>query len=221
MKPMIAWLQNNIDTCWLNIEKSLCSLKSLQDLPFLDAPIKEMATWTKNTLKIWVKVQSTFGLPTQISPLTSIGSIKSFIPNNLDIGFRRWSEYGLVHLHQLFSFGSLRTFEQLRNCYGLPKTDFYRYLQLRTFLTRHKEWGKLTKISPIEQFLIETQTGNGDGKIMSKLYNIFLSLSTQNSLQIKQRWEAEMDVVISQEAWEEMCSEAHLGPYSQSILSYR
>lgn len=89
MKPMIAWLQNNTDTCWLNTEKSLCSLKSLQDLPFLAAPIKEMATWTKNTLKIWVKVQSIFGLPTQISSLISFGSLKSFIPNKLDIGFRR------------------------------------------------------------------------------------------------------------------------------------
>lgn len=106
---------------------------------------------------------------------------------------------GLVYLHQLFRLGNLSTFEQLRNGYGLPKTDFYRYLQLRTFLTGHKEWGKLIETSPIEQLLIEIQTGNRDGKIISRFYNIFLSMNTQNSLQIKQRWETEMDMVITQE----------------------
>ena len=143
--------------------------------------------------------------------------MKSFILNKLDIGFRRWSEYGLIYLHQLISFGNLRTFEQLRSDYGIPKTDFYRYLQLRTFLTGHKEWGKLIKTSPIKQLLIEIQTRNRDEKIISRLYNIFLSMNTQNSLWIKQRWEAEMDIDISQEAWEEVCSEAHRATSSNTL----
>lgn len=42
------------------------------------------------------------------------------------------------------------------------------------------------------------QTGNGDKKIIIKIIlHIFLSMNLDNSLKIKQRWEAEMNMVIS------------------------
>jgi len=65
--------------------------------------------------------------------------MKTFTPNSLDTGFRKWSDMGLVHLHQVFNEDNLKTFEHLKKDFDLPKTDFYRYLQLRTFLTTHKE----------------------------------------------------------------------------------
>ena len=136
--------------------------------------------------------------------------MKTFTANNLDTGFRKWSDMGFVYLHQLFNEDNLKTFEQLRRDFDLPKTDFFRYLQLRTFLTTHKEWGKLLKRTPLEGFLIEIQMGNEDKKTISKLYNIFLSMNLHNSLQIKQRWEAEMNTVIPQNTWEGMCTEAYL-----------
>ena len=93
---------------------------------------------------------------------------------------------------------SLKTLEQLKKDFDLPKADFFRFLQLRTFLTTHKEWGKLLKRTPLERFLIKIQMGNEDKKTISKLYNIFLSMNLHNSLQMKQRWEAEINKVIPQ-----------------------
>lgn len=81
MKPLIVWIQNGTYTRSLNIKKNMCP-EPLQILPFLDAPIKELADWTKNTLKIWNKIKSAFGLPKQISSLISIGFMKIFTPNN-------------------------------------------------------------------------------------------------------------------------------------------
>ena len=52
--------------------------------------------------------------------------------------------------------------------------------------------------------------GNGDKKIISELYHIFLSMNLHNSLQIKQRREAETNKVISQDTWKEVCTEAVL-----------
>ena len=136
--------------------------------------------------------------------------MKSFIPNNLDVSFKRWSNHGLVYLHQLFSCNNFKTFEQLRNGYGLPRTDFFQYLQLRTFLTTQKEWEKLNELTPVENFLVKMQTENGEKKIISEMYHTFSSMNLHNSFQIKQRWEAEMNMVISRDAWEEVCTEAHL-----------
>ena len=48
--------------------------------------------------------------------------------------------------------------------------------------------------------------GNGDKKIISKVYHIFLSMNSHNSLQIKQRWEAEMNMIISQGMRKEVCA---------------
>ena len=93
-----------------------------------------------STLTIWREIQSLFKLPRPISSLTSRGSIRNFIPAQFDIGFRRWSEYGLKYIHQLFEKGTMSSFEKLRKKFLLPQTDFFfRYLQLRHLLTAHRD----------------------------------------------------------------------------------
>ena len=153
LKPLTAWLRDLTDARWLNIEKSLCQ-QSLSELPFLDITLKntEMGEWTMSTLKIWREIQSLLKLPRPISSLTSIGSIRNFIPAQLDMGFRRWSEYGLQYIHQLFEKGTMKSFEKLRNNFLLPKTDFFRYLQLRHLLTAQKDWAKIANPTGLEQF---------------------------------------------------------------------
>lgn len=101
-----------------------------------------MTDWTKTTLKCWNKLQTVFGLPKILSILANIRLMRTFNPNNLDTGFKRWSDHGLSYLHQLVKDDNLKTFEQLKNEFDLPRTDFFRY----AFLTTHKEWEKLVDL---------------------------------------------------------------------------
>ncbi|KAG7519555.1 hypothetical protein JOB18_011322 [Solea senegalensis] len=218
MKPLILWIQNDTCTRWLNIEK-MCP-EPLENLAFLDTPTKEMADWTKTTLKIWNKIQSAFGVPKVLSSLTNIGLMKTFTPNNLDSGFRKWSDHGLNYLHQLVKDDNLKTFEQLKNEFDLPRTDFFRYLQLRSFLMTHKDWGKLIRPTPIEKFLI-SQISHGDRKIISKLYNIFLLTNVHTSEHTRLRWEAEMNKNISLDTWKEICTEAHFATNSNTWKEFK
>ena len=222
LKPLTIWTQDCTHTRWLNIEKSLCAWP-LQILPFLDVPLREtqMGEWTKVTLTIWRKIKLAFGLPKAISALTNIGFIKDFVPSSLDTGFRKWSEQGLVNLHQLLKDGRLKSFQQLREEFKFPNTDFFRYLQLRDFLTKHKEWDKILEPTPIEEFLMKLQTGNGDKKIIGHFYQIFLGMNLNNTLQIKGRWEIEMNTDIPQDIWEEICTEAHLVTNSNSWREFK
>lgn len=193
----------------------------LENIAFLDTPIKEMAEWTKITLRIWKKIQSAFGLPGTLSPLASIGLMRTFTPNNMDSGFGRWSDCGLKYLYQLVKDGHLKTFTQLESEFNLPRTDFFRYLQLRSFMTTHKEWGKLIRPTSIEKFLIK-QLSHEDRKIISKLYNIFLSTTkAHNSEHIRQRWEAETNREISVDTWKEICTEAHLATNSNTWREFK
>uniref|UniRef100_A0A3B5LGH6 Uncharacterized protein n=1 Tax=Xiphophorus couchianus TaxID=32473 RepID=A0A3B5LGH6_9TELE len=220
LKPLLVWLQNSADTRWLEIEESRCSIP-LQTLPFLDTPAKEMTIWTKNTLKVWNKIQSAFKLSKQISLLSNIGYMKTFTPNNLDSEFKNWSNYGLSHIHQLINKGNFKTFEQIKSEFGLPKTDFYRYLQLRTFVTTHNNWTKLLESTPIENFLMDIQRGKGNDKVISKIYDLFLSINVHDSTNIKHKWETELQESIAGDTWEEICTEAQLTTNSNTWREFK
>lgn len=83
-------IQNGTHTHWLNIEKSM------QTIPFMNIPAEEMADWTKITLKIWKTIQTGFKFPKSISLRSSIGSLLTFMPKNLDIDKKMCRR--LVHL---------------------------------------------------------------------------------------------------------------------------
>ena len=223
LKPLTTWLQEVGATRWLNLEQSLCS-QPLQVVPFLDAPLKEtqMNEWTRATVKIWRKIKTTFGLPKRISSLTNIGYMREFIPARLDAGFRNWSNYGLASVYQLLNADGFKSFEQLQTQFDLPRTNFYRYLQLRDFLTKHLDWAKASKSNPIEDLLIKFETGDlGEGKVIRDFYQVLLDLCPNNTLYIKEKWETELGVEITLDSWEEICSEAHFVTNSNTWREFK
>lgn len=58
--------------------------------------------------------------------------MRTFIPNNLDVGFKKWAEHGLTYIHQLFNDNNVKTFEQLKRILGSPKQISSNTSQLRT-----------------------------------------------------------------------------------------
>ena len=76
--------------------------------------------------------------------------------------------------------------------------DFFRYLQLRDFLLKHKDWDKVVK--PTQELLIKVQTKKWDKKLIS-CYQIFLSMDLNNTAQVKERWEIEIYSNISHDMW--------------------
>lgn len=221
LKPLISWIQGDFQTRWLSIEQTTCS-EPLNVLPFLDIPIKELSLWTRTTLNIWNKVRVAFKLPRGLSILTSIGYIKSFAPNSFDKSYSKWAEeQRLTFLHQLINRNNLMSFEELRRHFHLKKSDFFRYLQLRSFLTSHKDWGKILNPTPIENTLIQFQKGEGDKKLITKLYKVFLSMNLNGPTRTKQRWEAETDKIISDEMWEGAWTGAHRVTSSNTWREYK
>uniref|UniRef100_A0A3P8SZA0 Reverse transcriptase domain-containing protein n=1 Tax=Amphiprion percula TaxID=161767 RepID=A0A3P8SZA0_AMPPE len=225
LRPLTIWIQDLSDTRWLNIEKSLCATP-LHALPFIDISSGDiqMGEWTRITLNIWRKIKVSFGLPKTISALTDIGFMKDFAPSHMDAGFRKWSEHGLSKLYQLYQLHggrSLKSLEQLKEEFKLPNTDFFRYLQLRTFLTKHKEWDKVLEPTPIEESLLKLLTGNESKKIIGCFYHTFSDMTFNNTLQIKRRWETEMNADIPEDTWDEICTEAQLVTNSNSWREFK
>ena len=149
-------------------------------------------------------------LPTSISRAMTIASNPEFLPARLDRYFERWREVGIVVLDQLFEGGVMKSFEQLKEIYDLTNQDFYRYLQIRHYLYTHHEWEKLClPPSKMEHFFILTIEKTVRAKFISHLYRILQEELKENNLDIKEKWEIEMNITISDEQWENSCEQGH------------
>lgn len=113
------------------------------------------------------------------------------------------------------------SFEELHRHFHLKKSDFFRYLQLRSFLTSHKDWGKILNPTPIENILIQFQKGEGDKKLITKLYKVFLSMNANGPTRTKQKWEAETAKIVSDEMWEGVWIGAHRVTSSNTWREYK
>ena len=201
-------------TIWVGMEQSECPDTPLDSFPFLNldhcGKNKITNIWVKNTLKTWSVVRKKWKLPMTISRAMRIASNSECIPARLDRCFERWREMGIVVLDQLFEGGVLKSFEQLKEKYELPNQDFYRYLQIRHYLHTHQEWEELCiPPSKIEHFFISAIEGTVKAKFISHLYRILQEGLKENNLDIKEKWELEMNIIISDEQWENSCEQGH------------
>lgn len=114
-----------------------------------------------------------------------------------NVGFKIWAEKGLITTNQMFDRGTLKSFKQLQDKFGLLSNDFYRYLQVRNYLMSHKEWNMLKQPpTSIKLNLIKCIEEKSARKVVSNIYKCLQTHLSGNSLDIKERWEFEMNVII-------------------------
>ncbi len=166
--------------------------------------------WMKCTQKTWFMVKKKMKMPLSISRATSIAKNVDFVPNRMDSGFGNWAEKGLITIHQMFDGDAVKSLKQLQDKFGLVSTDFYRYLQLRDYLMLHKDWSIVRQPpTSLELLLIRITEERKGTKIVSQIYSCLQSQAEDNTLDIKEKWELEMNVVIEDEEWETICERNH------------
>ena len=65
-----------------------------------------------------------------------------------------------------FFEGHMKSFERIKEEYGVPKSDFFRFLQLRNFLLKNKEYEKITKPTEIDEFWIKVKSDHTLDKVL-------------------------------------------------------
>lgn len=92
----------------------------------------------------------------------------------------------------------------------LISTDFYRFLQLRSYLMSHKEWSHLKlQITDIERFFIKVAKKEKCDKIVSYLYKCLQLNMSGSDPGIKEKWELEMNIIFEDQIWEQICESGH------------
>lgn len=73
----------------------------------------------------------------------------------INIAFSAWLELGISQISCLFSEGTIKSFQQIVDLYNVPKSNFYKHLQLQHFLKPKLDKGELrSKTTEIEYLLL-------------------------------------------------------------------
>lgn len=128
------------------------------------------------------------------------------IPNRHDSSFKLWSGYGLTTLISLTQRNTVCSFETLQNKHGLTRNEFYRYLQLHSYIDHEC---KLTGFSDTESefyHILKNARTVVPSKFISKLYTALSNANRNSTLHIKDKWEKESGLQVSEEAWSNIWS---------------
>lgn len=92
-----------------------------------------------------------------------------------------WATRGICKVMDLHKEGKLVSFEELTNKYDIPRTHFFKYLQLRSFVYAKMHSYIQPPLSKLENLAVNKCTGKGQ---ISLLYNILVKKIIKTLLSI-------------------------------------
>lgn len=123
---------------WVEMERLSSDSLSLPAVVGASIPLPKNLTIgnpiVHNSIKICVQFRKHFGL-LGMSLFTPMASNNFFPPSMLDATFHGWQRKGLSLFNDLFLDNKFASFQQLSDKYILPASNFFRYLQVRHFVS--------------------------------------------------------------------------------------
>ena len=114
------------------------------------------------------------------------------LPKDLRDGITNlWVTKGITTFGNLFKDGTLQTFRELSYQYGPPHTHFFKYLQVRHFVTS-EQGGRLQplKEQPLDKLVRSKQ---GLRRFISYLYSGISQIIGWEKLRVKCKWEEDLE----------------------------
>lgn len=136
-----------------------------------------------------------------------IASNFAFSPSMMDNTFSQWATYGLSMFKDLYIDDVFASFQQLVDKFSLPRNNFFRYLQARSFIRNmYPQFPRLPTPTSIDLFLEPLPFGK---RMISFFYDKICSLHRSSLLTIKTQWEEDLLEEISDELWESILYRVH------------
>lgn len=218
IRSMLYWPHSSHigSSKWLKLENMSCSFASLHSLLCsrlpLSQPLSKFSTnpVIKHSVKIWTQFRRSFGLnePSTRSPIVKN---HMFLPSIIDDYFAVWKTCGLNSLKDMFVDGVFASFQQVKTNFGVPDSHFFRYLQLRSFVSSSfKHFPSRPPDSLLETVLDLNVHSKG---IIGKIYAVINSVKIEPLARVRGKWEEELATSISEEEWQSVIKNI----YSSSI----
>ena len=208
VKAILDWLNNTAEPPrWLQWEQERCRpfcLGSVILSPVtLDKAIYNGSPVIHSVIKIWKQIKTYFG-NNSLSFLLPIADNPSFPPSQLDDTFTQWRGLGIRTIGDLYIGETFASFAQLQEKYRLPRSNFFRFLQVRNYIRNLFPTFERASPSPLDKFLLNNAVP--DVRV-SHLYESLQAVNLPTTSAIKLAWENELGTPISDELWDDSLEE--------------
>ena len=177
-EPELNWCKLEAKSCSTSLLALLTSKLPFQSFQYTCNPI------VVSTLKIWFQFRCTFGLK-GLSNHSPIHNNHLFLPPSIDNAFSLLQSPGLVRLSDLYTNNVFTSFSDLCEKFNLPKSNLFRYFQVRNFVKSNNTCFPNIPPNSIIDSILDIPT-NQKG-LISKIYtlNKSTSCSRLNLIQFK------------------------------------
>uniref|UniRef100_A0A669ELI9 Reverse transcriptase domain-containing protein n=1 Tax=Oreochromis niloticus TaxID=8128 RepID=A0A669ELI9_ORENI len=203
LRSLVCWCNPSFCAKWKTIEMSLSDTPIQSRLGHAASDLDGTLTpsrWVTFTLKIWRGVVKQAQLHEEIKLLKWPAYDPDFLPASHDSRFRQWVWRGITAGCSVIVKSKIMAFDTLCKTYDLEKQDFFRYLQLRDYIGKRLKSCVRGDFSIVNIFTDAYDSGSNRA-LISKLYKCMTKLKGVSTIYIKQKWEKEMDIVITEDGW--------------------
>lgn len=214
VQKIIFWLSSVVPQntpLWVEMEQScanfklsslICSSLPLMGKNYFSAPNPVLT----HTLKIWAQFRRHFGLQSA-SILGPMVSNCLFPPSYVDSAFCVWEERGIRLLRDLYFDNTFCSFEELARKFALPRSHFFRFLQIRSFIKKvFAPFPGIPPTSPMDTLLDLKPHSRG---LISSIYSIITSIDPQSLDDICKAWQSDLRREITDGEWEDALNQVH------------
>ena len=208
LRPLVCLCTPAYSARWKEVEIELLEgipiEATIADNELLNKQLNIGNPWLNILLRTWQETAKTCNLNDSIKLLRWCAYDTEFIPNRSDGKFKKWAAKGLTNYFSFTKEGTFHSFEYLKKRYNLEQKDFYRYLQVRNYFNQNLR-PNLGKIETGILKILLLASESPCTKIISKLYKAILHHKSGNTWYIKEKWEREGNLTITEDAWKRMC----------------
>ncbi len=160
-----------------------------------------------NTIDIWFDTCKYLNIYPSWSHFSPIWGNANFKPGSSDPGFQTRAEKGLRKVQDMYRKDDIfMSFSEISTKYNIPKTHFFKYLQIRNFILSSQN---CSLDIPVTSSLETAVTGHCyDKGLISSLYDLLISGSDESSKHELRLWVEDIGDEISLQDWEGACMKA-------------
>lgn len=195
---------------WYKIEQSaLPSISLLQSIS-----IKLVGKVKKHPIishlnAIWLKISRLHSFNPYLNVSSSIWLNPKLCINKAPFLWKDWAKKGLVNLGDLYENGSLKSFECIQQQYNVPRSQFFRYLQLRHLLC--ETFGSTTQLPELADAHCRIFSLYGKGHEASMYYSwLIQNIGEANSQALKKIWERDLNIILDDKEWQGILKNAKM-----------
>lgn len=203
LRPLVCWCNPNYSTKWKDLELTQSETPAqslLGNCQHHDPHLDKTNCWTRVALKVWFNKCKKLHLEKHAKILKWVAYDSEFIPLGLDKRFRQWAYNGITAYCTIADKDGLQSFTHISKSYRLGGEDRFRYFQVRDYFNKETKQTNNRDTNLISIFT-DAYKAKDSKHLISQIYKRLQNSKNQSTLQVKQKWEGESGLEISEDDW--------------------